>query len=304
MKHLGYEEIRAITSLSDKELKWWRSNLTKLRQETVYKPAVYINKYFLETKIINFIEQRNEVSKLIVKIRDATWDMYIADELKFYRQAIDLLLSNKRDPEQILIHLIDDNKVREIRNAQSTDKMLVIIRDIFGDFTAKIFPYFYELGKSVTQSRRSRAGSAFEIIIQQLMIKFGYQYQDQQSLGARLFKQKGLGKIVDGILPNIESYEQKRQKCLVVTMKTTLRERWQEVVEELQRTNVPSIHLLTLDHEISANLLNTLESHNITLVVYKGIQEKHLNHNNIMSFENFFNIEIPHVLKYWGYDNI
>jgi len=89
---------------------------------------------------------------LIVKIRDATWDMYIADELKFYRQAIDLLLSNKRDPEQILIHLIDDNKVREIRNAQSTDKMLVIIRDIFGDFTAKIFPYFYELGKSVTQS--------------------------------------------------------------------------------------------------------------------------------------------------------
>lgn len=304
MKPLGYEEIEVITSLSDNELRWWRNNLTKLRQQTVHKPAVYINKYFAETETSDITKQRNEVSKLIVGIRDATWSMYIADELKFYRQVIDLLMSNQRDPEQILVQLINDDKIREIRKAQSSDEMLSIIRDIFGDFTVRIFPYFYELGKSVTQSRRSRAGTAFEIIIQQLMIKFGYQYQDQQALGANLFKQKGLGKIVDGILPNIESYEQKRQKCLVVTMKTTLRERWQEVVEELQRTNVPSIHLLTLDHEISANLLHTLESHNITLVVYKDIQEKHSNHNNIMSFENFFNVEIPHVLRYWGYENV
>ena len=304
MEHLGHEEVKAITSLSDDEVKWWRNHLTKLRQQTVHKPAIYINKYFAESESVDFNSQKHEVSKLIVKIRDATWDMYIADELKFYRQVIDFLLSSKRAPEQILLQMIDDNKVREIRNAQTTDEMLQIIRNIFGDFTARIFPYFYELAKSVTQSRRSRAGTAFEIIIQQLMSRFGYQYQDQQSLGVKLFKQKGLGKIVDGILPNIEAYERKRQNCLVVTMKTTLRERWQEVVEELQRTNVPSIHLLTLDHEISANLLHTLETHNITLVVYKDIQEKHSKHNNIMSFENFFNIEIPHTLKYWGYENI
>ncbi len=304
MKNLGYEEMRVVTSLSDDELKWWRNNLLNIRQKTICKPAIYINRYFVETNLTDLTNKKNDVSNLIVKIRDITWDMYIEDELNFYRQAIKLLLSDEKDPKKILIHLIDDKKVSEIRNSQSTNEMKNIIRDIFGDFSARIFPYFYELGKSVTQSRRSRAGTAFEVIIQQLMIKFGYQYQDQQSLGARLFKQKGLGKIVDGILPNIESYEQKRQKCLVVTMKTTLRERWQEVVEELQRTNVPSIHLLTLDQEISSNLLNTLENHNITLVVYKDIQKKHSNHNNIMSFESFFNIEVPHILKYWGYENI
>ena len=57
------------------------------------------------------------------------------------------------------------------------------------------------------------------------MLKFNYQYQNNKSLGARSFKTNGLGKIVDGIIPNIESYEQRRQKCLVITMKTTLRER-------------------------------------------------------------------------------
>lgn len=304
MNLLGHQEIKVITSLSDGELKWWRNNLLKIRQKTVCKPTIYINRYFAETKLLDLTSQKNDISQLIIKIRDVTWDMYILDELNFYRQAINLLLTDTRDPEKILTHLIDDEKVHKIRNTQSTHEMLVIIRDIFGDFSARIFPYFYELGKSVTQSRRSRAGTAFEVIIQQLMIKFGYQYQDQQSLGARAFKQKGLGKIVDGILPNIQSYEQKRQKCLVVTMKTTLRERWQEVVEELQRTNVPSIHLLTLDQEISSNLLHMLENHNITLVVYKDIQQKHSHHNNIMSFESFFNIEVPHILKYWGYENI
>lgn len=267
MKDSGYEAIKAITSLSDNELQSWRSNLTKIRRQVICKPLVYVNKYFLENEIFALKEQSDEISELIVKVRDATWDMYIADELEFYRLAIDSLLSDKKDPEKILTDLLTDNKTTAIRNARSKDDMFAAIKDIFGDFTAMIFPYFYELGKSVTQSRRSRAGAAFEIMIRQLMTKFNYPYQDQKSLGVKLFKQKGLGKMVDGILPNIESYEQKRQKCLVVTMKTTFRERWQEVVEELQRTNVPSIHLLTLDRDISSNLLNTLETHNITLVV-------------------------------------
>lgn len=299
MENLGYDGIRAIITLSDNELKWWRDSTTKLRKETVQKPSIYINKYFLEAKNVDFIDQKNEISKLIIDIRDATWEMYIADELNFYRLAIELLLSTQRDPEKIMLNLMNDNKVKEIRNAQTTPEMLVIIQGIFGDFTARIFPYFYELAKSVTQSRRSRAGTAFEVIIHQLMLKFSYPYQDQKTLGKKLFVKKGLSKMVDGILPNAESYDKNRQRCLVITMKTTLRERWQEVVEELHRTNIPSIHLLTLDNEITSNLLDTIKNHNITLVVYKHVQAKHPKHSNIISFESFFNEEIPHTLKWW-----
>jgi len=42
-------------------------------------------------------------------------------------------------------------------------------------------------------------------------------------LGSNLFKQKGLEKIADGIIPNIESHEQKRQKCSAITIKITLK---------------------------------------------------------------------------------
>jgi hypothetical protein len=34
-------------------------------------------------------------------------------------------------------------------------------------------------------------------------------------------------------------------------MKTSLRERWQEVAEEIERTKIPEIHLLTVDEDIS-----------------------------------------------------
>jgi hypothetical protein len=32
-------------------------------------------------------------------------------------------------------------------------------------------------------------------------------------------------------------------------MKTSLRERWQEVAEEIERTKIPEIHLLTVDED-------------------------------------------------------
>jgi hypothetical protein len=303
MNYLGYEEINSDIniSLSEIEIKWWLDNLAKLRKNTISKPEIYIDKYFKETQSCNFIDRKNEASKLIGEIRNATWDMYIKDEFKFYKQAIHLLL-NKKSLENILIELVDINKIKEIHDKKSENEILNVIKSIFGDFSSSVFPYFYELAKSVTQSRRSRAGSTFEIIIQQLMFKFNYQYQNKQSLGSNLFKQKGLGKIVDGIIPNIESYEQKRQKCLVITMKTTLRERWQQVVEEIERTKIPSIHLLTLDQDISDNLLSTLKNHNITLVAHEQTQRKNSKHNNIISFESFFNREIPHVLEYWNHE--
>jgi hypothetical protein len=48
-------------------------------------------------------------------------------------------------------------------------------------------------------------------------------------------------------------YEQRRNKTIISTMKTSLRERWQEVAEEIERTKIPEIHLLTVDEDIPKN---------------------------------------------------
>lgn len=301
MNYQNHKEITKIIELNKEQIKWWRNTLTKNRKNIIKKPQDYIDTYFYENKpnvSIGF-----NVSKHIEEIREKSWILYVNEEVEFYRVVIEILLKEK-NLEKILLDIIEDQNINSILKVENNNQMLNVLKNIVGDYTSRIFPYFYELSKSTTQSRRCRAGYFFETIISNLMYYFSYPYQQQQSLSAKLFKQKGLGKIVDGIIPNIESYEKTRQKCIIVTMKTTLRERWQEVVEELNRTNVPSIYLLTLDKEIKINLLNTLKNHNITLVVYEDIKEKFFQQENIISFDRFFYNEIPHSLKWWTYEKL
>ena len=105
--------------------------------------------------------------------------------------------------------------------------------------------------------------------------------------------------MVDGLIPGIDAYKEHRSKCAILTMKTTLRERWQEVVEELHRTNVPHVYLLTLDDSIGDNLLDTMRNHNITLVAPLYVKERNEGKRNLISFEELFNRELPHILEYW-----
>ena len=88
-------------------------------------------------------------------------------------------------------------------------------------------------------------------------------------------------------------------------MKTTLRERWQEVVEEITRSNLPNIYLLTVDEDISILKAKQMAEHNIVLVVLKKIKEQpSLNKmRNIIDFETFFTKEIPSVMDYWENNN-
>ena len=88
-------------------------------------------------------------------------------------------------------------------------------------------------------------------------------------------------------------------------MKTTLRERWQEVVEEITRSNLLNIYLLTVDEDISILKAKQMAEHNIVLVVLKKIKEQpSLNKmRNIIDFETFFTKEIPSVMDYWENNN-
>jgi hypothetical protein len=84
-------------------------------------------------------------------------------------------------------------------------------------------------------------------------------------------------------------------------MKTTLRERWQEVAEELSRTNVPHIYLLTADTSVTLNVINTMKQYNITLVVYSNEKtNKFSESENVQDFARFFSIEMPHIISYWS----
>lgn len=122
------------------------------------------------------------------------------------------------------------------------------MENILGEF---IHIYIYKVALSNTNSRRSRAGKTFEAIIYKVYESLNYTYDSQSKVGRKSFTDLGLGKKVDSILPNISAYSKRRNKTIVGTMKTSLRERWQEVAEEIERTKIPEIHLLTADQDIS-----------------------------------------------------
>jgi hypothetical protein len=84
-------------------------------------------------------------------------------------------------------------------------------------------------------------------------------------------------------------------------MKTTLRERWQEVVEELDRTKVPKIYLLTVDEDIALSKAQEMGNHNIVLVVYESVKRQAAlaGLKNIISFETYFHDELASELSYW-----
>ncbi|MDQ6976420.1 MAG: type II restriction endonuclease, partial [Mariprofundaceae bacterium] len=176
------------------------------------------------------------------------------------------------------------------------------VRNLCGEYAGRIFPYIYKISLSNTNSRRSRAGKTFESIIYKVYDVLKYEFDSQSKVGRKTFTELGLGKKVDSILPNITCYEQRRNKTIIGTMKTSLRERWQEVAEEIERTKIPEIHLLTVDENISKNKAQEMANHNIIVVAYDWVANAAplASMKNIISFEDYLFEEIPSILKFWG----
>lgn len=244
-----------------------------------------------------------QISQVIYLLREQSYEEFLKEEAAFNAVILGQIGQRYDIPKNAL-----DIIAKQLKNQlvmKDSEHFVEIINQAFGEFAGFISAYIYRLCLSNTQSRRSRAGKTFEGIIYYLYEYYGYAFESQSSIGRKSFDQLGLGKVVDSILPSTEAFNHHRQKTIVGSMKTTLRERWQEVVEEVSRSNLPNIYLLTVDDDISISKAEQMAMHNITLVVPENIkqQEKLKSRRNIISFETYFFTEIPNVLAYWHKEN-
>ena len=292
-------QTSVIVDLNDAEKQAWRDQYGKIRKREQFPPGEYID--LAVQKLGGYDELRKikgQTTKLIFSIREAAWEAYTQHEQMVYGLAMKDLLANNPDTRGVLKEIVAREGEVFFKTA-SGEKFIDVLAGLVGEVSGRIFPYPYELAKSITQSRRSRAGTAFERIIRHVIDIFEFPCDDQSKIARVNFTQGNLGKLVDSLIPGIKAYEENRSKCAILTMKTTLRERWQEVVEELHRTNVPHVYLLTLDENITDGVLETVRHHNITLVAPDYVKDKTPGRLNIMSFEDLFNKELPHILEYW-----
>lgn len=201
-------------------------------------------------------------SHVVEALRISNWDNFQVAENDFTKR--------------MLKHLI--SKDEEIPKLSGIDA---------AEHFAETYPdHLYSLSLSNTQSRRSRAGKEFEAIIELVLLGAGVQIDSQGNIGNDLFKSKGLGKLVDIVSPGVVEFTIDKNLTCLISAKTTLRERWQEVPEEMSRTGVSKMYLATLDEKITSATLKNIYEQNITIVTTQNIKDcKYRNISNVITFE-------------------
>lgn len=201
-------------------------------------------------------------SSILETLREGSWNSYLPREREF----VSLMLNSLINPETI------DN---------------LSSRDAVSHFIETYPDYMYQLSLSVTNSRRSRTGKEFESIIELILMGAGIPMDTQGNIGRRQFADRGLGKLVDVVSPGVVEYYIDRGDVVLISAKTTLRERWQEVPEEMDRTGAGIMYLATLDENISDAVLQTLYDNRIRVTTTRAIKEERYPHNDrVLDFEN------------------
>lgn len=289
--------ILSLSEVPDAEKKKFKDLISKYRSDYIRNSQTLVD-IALEEKG-NYKQQIKDqnVSQCIADLREDVWQMFLQDEIEFNAVLMRDLHKKLDTPQNILEGILK----REIFS-KSGAELKQSIKDVCGEYAGRVFPYIYEISLSNTQSRRSRAGKTFEAIIYKIYEELGYEYDSQSKVGRKVFDKLGLGKKVDSILPNVNRFAQRRSKTIIGTMKTTLRERWQEVAEEIERTKIPQIHLLTADEDISKSKAQEMSNHNIIVVAYNWVagSDSLKDMKNIISFEDYIFKEIPDIFKFWN----
>ncbi len=289
-------DILKIVEIPENEKKIFVKTIRTNRPKLIRSSQEIVDTIFESNPIYETILAKGEASQFISKLREDVWQEFLLDEVEFNAHIMKNLHCSLEAPNTLLNALVK-TPLMDLE----LDELQIKIKEICGEYAGRVFPYIYALALSNTNSRRSSSGKTFEAIIYKVYEILEYPFASQGKIGRKIFSDVGLGKKVDSVLPSISAFTKRRNRTIIGTMKTSLRERWQEVAEEIERTKIPEIHLLTADEDISGNKAKEMSKHNIVVVVYDYVKRKeHLKDSkNIVSFEEYFYDEIPGYLKFW-----
>ncbi|WP_435607980.1 type II restriction endonuclease [Pseudomonas knackmussii] len=157
------------------------------------------------------------------------------------------------------------------------------------------FPKIDALLLSAAQQRKSRAGYSFEHHIEAMLADGGVPFEKQVVLEAK--------KRPDFLLPSRALYESStrlHEEALVLSAKTTLRERWKQVGGEMRDCD---LYLATVDESIAVNAINDMASQGIRLVVPESLKNsdttEYKAQTSVISFKDFFESDIAARKQLW-----
>ena len=219
----------------------------------------------------------NRASEYVYKMRRKCWDQFVPEERAFTTYMLEKLINRDKISKMDPVSAIED-------------------------FVQEYPEHIYALSLSNTQSRRSRAGAEFEAIIELMLIGAGIPADTQGSIGKSIFFRSGLGKLVDFVSPGVVQYMRNKRDTTLISAKTTLRERWQEVPEEVQRTGTREMYLATLDENITPETIRVLYEANVYIVTSHCLKyDKYEGNQRIFTFEEMLKTASESMHKWNGY---
>lgn len=149
------------------------------------------------------------------------------------------------------------------------------------------FPELDTTFLSASQTRKSRAGQSFEYHIERMFRDGHIRFQEQAIISSRR---------PDFVLPDVttlESPSRARDEAMIVSLKTTLRERWKQLSLERIRGD---IFLATVDDRVTASAIDDMANNGIYLMVPESLKESkessYTNKSNVVTFRDFFDEQI------------
>lgn len=135
--------------------------------------------------------------------------------------------------------------------------------------------------------RKSRAGRSFEQHIARLLRDGRIAFEEQAVTG---------GRRPDFVLPSLvvlKARERTFEEAMVLSAKTTLRERWKQVA--MEKFNC-ALFLATVDDRVSADAIDDMSNQGIHLVVPESLKKSketcYKDKTNVITFREFFDEEI------------
>ncbi len=194
------------------------------------------------------------------------------------------------------------------REFQRRERSVELVRTVLGDspvetdaaaLIRRLIEKFSEIDAlmlSAAQQRKSRAGYSYEHHIEAMLSDGEIPHEKQVIVEAR--------KRPDFVLPSlkfVDSGQPEAATGLILSAKTTLRERWKQVEREKGKRN---LFLTTVDENIAGNAIEDMASIGVQLVVPESLldanETEYSGHANVQSFRQFCDRAVAPNLGAWS----
>lgn len=158
-------------------------------------------------------------------------------------------------------------------------------------------PVYQRVEQSFAQGRKSRAGGSPQYHLQHLLENAGYsnEFETQQILNGT----------VDFLFPSRQAWERDWRRCVIVSIKRSLRERYKQVFEELSIAQ-GTVYLFATEtyeeaeRDITRSKVERLNEQNVYLVVRDEIKNNRFSTDvNVIGFTTFISEELPNHRARW-----